>query len=155
MRGLKSKLIAVATFILLFAVAFILTETAPDKPKDFVNYQFQTKKGSFNYKLFEAITAKERESGLQEVGFIPTSHGVIFFLDCKEKPKFWMKDTLIPLDLIFLDKDMKVTDIKPELKPNSEQVITSHLPACYAVEINAKEAAFIRLDVGDSLLKIN
>lgn len=155
MRGLKSKLLAVTTFLLLFTIAFVLSETAPDQPKEFITYQFQTKKGNFNYKLIEAITPKEKEQGLQEIGFIPTSHGMIFFLNCKEEPRFWMKDTFLPLDLIFLDQDMKVTDIKPELKPDTEDYITSHLPACYAVEINAKEAAFMRLDIGDSLIKIN
>ena len=152
---MKSKLLAIATFLLLFTVAFIITETYPDKQKEFVTYQFQTKKGNFNYKLIESITPKEKEIGLQEVALIPTSHGMIFFLNCKELPKFWMKDTFIPLDLIFLDENMKVTDIKPELEPDNESIITSHSPACYAVEINAKEAAFMRLDIGDKIIKIN
>jgi hypothetical protein len=87
------------------------------------------------YKVQEAKTDSEREKGLQGVKSLPKNEGMLFYFDPpKEECSFWMKDTLIPLDIVFIDEDGEVISVK-QGTPNSEDMITEHNVA-YVLEVN-------------------
>lgn len=73
--------------------------------------------GDKEYNVTCAKTEEERIKGLQGVTELKEDEGMLFFFDEPQTVIFWMKDTLIPLDIIFIDEDMEVISIykgKPE-----------------------------------------
>ncbi|MCC2103007.1 MAG: DUF192 domain-containing protein, partial [Hyphomicrobiales bacterium] len=61
----------------------------------------------------------------------------------------WMKNTYIPLDMVFIDRAGRVVAISADTEPFSEKTISSGAPAWAVVELNAGAAARIGLAVGD------
>ena len=67
--------------------------------------------GDKEYNVTCAKTEEERVKGLQGVTELKEDEGMLFFFDEPQTVAFWMKDTLIPLDIIFIDEDMEVISI--------------------------------------------
>ena len=63
------------------------------------------------YKVKEAKTTEEQEKGLQGVKELPEDEGMLFYFDPPQEISIWMKDTLIPLDIIFIDEDEEVIEV--------------------------------------------
>jgi len=61
--------------------------------------------GDKQFKVEEAASYKERRDGLQGVKDLPKNEGMIFYFDEPDLVEMWMKDTLIPLDIIFINSD--------------------------------------------------
>ena len=86
------------------------------------------------YKVKEAYTSQEKEEGLQGVKNLPEDEGMLFYFDPPEDVSFWMKDTLIPLDIIFINEDQEVISVYKG-EPESEQPI-SESNVAYVLEVN-------------------
>ena len=88
------------------------------------------------YSLIYCLTEGEKEKGLQNVESMEDNEGAFF--DYREDPQeeisFWMKDTEIPLDIIFVGEDDKVISCKEGI-PNSEDMITEN-NVYYVIELN-------------------
>ena len=88
------------------------------------------------YELLHAVTEKEKEKGLQNVTEMDDNEGCFF--DYREDPQevvnFWMKDTEIPLDIIFVGEDDTVISVQQGL-PYSEDYITEY-NVYYVIELN-------------------
>lgn len=85
------------------------------------------------YKVELATTEQEHEDGLQGRSELKDGTGMLFVFDENETRGFWMKDTEIPLDIIFINEDLEVTAVY-EGKPND---ITSLEGECtYVLEVN-------------------
>lgn len=65
------------------------------------------------------------------------NQGMVFLMPREEPQSFWMKNTYIPLDIIFIDNDKKVVKIRRNTAPLSEASVTSEVPARYVLEVNA------------------
>lgn len=90
-----------------------------------------------------------REKGLMYRRYMPRDRGMLFDFKREEPVMFWMKNTYIPLDMIFIARDGKVTGVAADAEPLSERLIPSGGP-CYAVlEVNGGVAASIGLKPGD------
>ena len=77
---------------------------------------------------------------------------MLFIFEDEQPRGFYMKNTNIPLDLIFLDGQNKIVGIKQDAKPKSMETILSGVPAQYVLEVNAGLAERWNLSVGDSLI---
>ena len=88
------------------------------------------------YSLIYCLTEDEKEKGLQNVESMEDNEGAFFDYreDPQEEVSFWMKDTEIPLDIIFVGEDDKVISCK-EGVPNSEDIITEN-NVYYVIELN-------------------
>lgn len=88
------------------------------------------------YSLIYCLTEEEKEKGLQNVESMEDNEGAFFDYreDPQEEVSFWMKDTEIPLDIIFVGEDDKVISCK-EGVPNSEDIITEN-NVYYVIELN-------------------
>ena len=83
--------------------------------------------------------------------FLPANRGMLFEFDREAPVSFWMKNTYIPLDMIFISPKGVVTNIVANAEPLSERAIPSG-PSCVAVlELNGGAAAQIGLKVGDTV----
>jgi uncharacterized protein len=84
-----------------------------------------------------ASTYESREKGLMMRGELDESSGMLFVFESSSPRTFWMKDTLIPLDIIFLDENLKVINISENTKPNqTTETYSSTQPALYVLEMN-------------------
>lgn len=101
--------------------------------------------GKKEYKVEEAKTDEEKRKGLQGVKSLPNDEGMLFYFDPDEKVSMWMKDTKIPLDIIFINDDQEVTKVYHG-KPNDETLISSPETA-YVLEVNQNSG----IKVGDEL----
>jgi hypothetical protein len=107
--------------------------------------------GSKTYQLEIAGDDYSREHGLMQRDSMPADHGMIFVF-AEEKPlNFWMENTRIPLDILFLNSGGKVVSIHT-MKPYDRSLTPSDGPARYAIELNAGAASDDGAKVGDQLL---
>lgn len=93
-----------------------------------------------NFKVELSQTEEERLKGLMKREHLPADQGMIFIYGHEQPLSFWMKDTLIPLDIIYLDKNKTIVKIIHRALP-CEQITCpgypSVKPAQYVLEINA------------------
>ena len=78
----------------------------------------------------------EIESGLMYRKSMPENAGMLFIFDRMEPRSFWMKNTIIPLDIIFIDDFYQIVTIQANTVPQSERSIPSNKPAQYVLEVN-------------------
>jgi uncharacterized membrane protein (UPF0127 family) len=103
-----------------------------------------------------ADTEQKREFGLMKRKSLPSDDGMLFVMPAATQLVFWMKDTEIPLDMIFIGADQKVTGVIVNTTPYSEDRLT--VPGTvskYAIEVNAGFAAAHRISPGDHVDFLN
>lgn len=104
-----------------------------------------------------AQTAAERTRGLMFRESMSQDQGMFFVFDDDTVRNFWMKNTLIPLDMIFVDKDGKVVSVSENVQPCKEKnsalcpSYSSILPARYVLEINAGLAQLHHIQTGSRM----
>ena len=110
-----------------------------------------------SFSLEYAVTPDERAIGLSNREFLATGTGMLFIFDTEDIYSFWMKDTLIPLDILWINSNMDVVYIKRNALPesylkNPPDVFTPDANALYVLETNAGELDDI--EVGDRVVAI-
>jgi len=93
----------------------------------------------------------ERETGLMHRKSMEEKKGMLFFSKRLEPQSFYMKNTLIPLDIIYIDDQYKIVSFQKNAKPLDETSLRSEKPAQYVLEINAGLSDKWNLKVGDSI----
>ena len=81
----------------------------------------------------------------------PNNRGMLFEFKEEQIVNMWMKDTLIPLDMLFIDKDKKIVNIKHEAQIKSLEIISSIQPVTKVLEINGGLAKKLEIAVGDQI----
>ncbi len=109
------------------------------------------KKGCFYVEL--AKTAEERSRGLMFRESLELNKGMLFMFEKEGNYSFWMRDTPIPLDIIWIDKNKEIVFIKRDFQPCEKELPC--LPADpgknakYVLEVNGGIAEKIGLGIGD------
>lgn len=96
-------------------------------------------------------TEAQRELGLMYRRFLPQDRGMLFDFKTVQPVMMWMKNTYIPLDMIFIGKTGRVVSVVADTEPMSEHIITSGKPVLAVLEVNAGTAARIDLKIGDKV----
>jgi uncharacterized protein len=104
--------------------------------------------GARQYTVEIAADDNARETGLMFRPYMPPDYGMIFVFNEEQPENFYMKNTQIPLDIIFMDHTGRVVSIKT-MQPLDLRLTPSDGPASFAVELNAGQAAATALHVGD------
>ncbi len=110
--------------------------------------------GDGNPKTIEvevARSAYEHSKGLMDRTSMPHNQGMLFIFDDMSPRSFWMRNTRISLDIIFVDDQYKVVSIQKNAVPMSEESLPSEGPAKYVVEVNAGFSDLYNIRPGDSL----
>lgn len=93
---------------------------------------------NISVKLELAKTNRELEQGLMNRQSLEPNNGMLFIFNKPQELSFWMKNTLIPLDIAFLNADKEIVDIYANCEPlNTKKTYKSSTSALYAVEMNA------------------
>ncbi len=102
-----------------------------------------------------AQTSEKLASGLMNRQTLPKNSGMLFIFPDEKIRKFWMKDTLIPLEIMFIDTLGRINEVVT-MKPCTPDIITcqtytSREPARFAIEVNVGFTANNRIIEGDIL----
>jgi uncharacterized protein len=95
-----------------------------------------------------------RERGLMMRTTLAPDHGMLFAFSYQAPQAFWMKNTLIPLDILYFDTDRRLVSTQlnvPPCKADPCPVYPSNAPARYVLELSAGTANRIGVQVGDEL----
>ena len=112
----------------------------------------KTASGDHNFSVEVATTNQERSLGLMFRRALPENSGMLFLYDQAQPASMWMKNTIIPLDMIFIAEGGKVHRIVPFTEPFSTEAIFSEGDVVAVLELNAGQAERIGLKLGDKVL---
>lgn len=112
---------------------------------------FQTADGPRKFQVEVMRTEAERERGLMFRRFLPADRGMLFDFDHEQSVMMWMKNTYIPLDMVFVSRAGQVVSIAENAEPLSERIIPSGKPAYAVVELNGGAARKFGIKVGDKV----
>ena len=103
-------------------------------------------------KVDYARTTQEKINGLMFVEQMPEDYGMVFTYPAPEITKYWMKNTLIPLDILFFDENAKLIHIERNATPHDLSPRGPDTPVCVVVEINGGMADKMGIKKGDVLI---
>lgn len=104
-----------------------------------------------------ARTDNEKALGLMYVANLPDDRGMLFLNEAESRNPFWMKNCLIPLDLVWLDMDGKIVDISRNVPPCKEDPCPNYFPAApyfKVLEVRGNLCAEHGVSPGDKLVLI-
>lgn len=134
----------------LFLLLFLLAGGCQQPPQSNLP-TVQMRLGGKTFTLEVAATMGDRMHGLMRRDSMPVDQGMIFVFDEPQQLRFYMKNTRIPLDIIFVDETGKVDSIK-QMRPYDETTVPSDgNHAKWAIELNQGAAADAGVKVGDQL----
>jgi len=127
---------------------------APGADEEFPRSALQIRSAAglnwFNIRI--ADTEAHRELGLMFVTRLPTDEGMLFPEDHPQIMSMWMKNTLIPLDMLFIDTHGKIVCLLADAKPESLDILSCDKPVKAVLEIGGGEAARRSIKVGDVVM---
>jgi uncharacterized membrane protein (UPF0127 family) len=109
-----------------------------------------TEKGTYGYDVEIADTPQKREQGLMYRKTLGTHKGMLFIFDAPQKVGMWMKNTFIPLDIIFIDCNNKIVDWVSRV-PHTTHISMSRQDVCFVLELNSGRGKKIALKAGDAV----
>jgi uncharacterized protein len=110
---------------------------------------FKTETGEHSFDIEVMTTNGERAKGLMFRRSLPAKSGMLFVYDRPQAATMWMKNTYIPLDMVFIAEGGEVHRIEANTEPFSTALISSEGDIIAVLELNAGEAARIGLKRGD------
>ena len=97
----------------------------------------KTSRTSVQFELELAKTPQERRQGLMFREHLADDAGMLFLFPKTEIQRFWMKNTLIPLDMIFIDEAMRIVGIVENAEPMTLEGRSVEMASKYVLEVNA------------------
>lgn len=110
-----------------------------------------TSSGTHPFSVEVMRTESQRERGLMFRRFLPNDRGMLFDFKSEQPIMMWMKNTYLPLDMIFISRSGKVVGIARNTEPLSERIVPSGAPASAVLEVNAGTVIKIGLEIGDKI----
>ena len=110
--------------------------------------------GGQRYYVQIADDTQERQHGLMFVDAMPDNEGMLFIFRTMEPRAFWMLNTRIPLDILYLDSELRIVAWSldtPPCRTRNCPTYPSVRPAQYVLEVNAGEMARLGVEIGDSI----
>ena len=108
-----------------------------------------TRSGPHDFSVEVMRTEPERERGLMGRRYLPEDRGMLFDFKAEQPVSMWMKNTFLPLDMVFIDRAGRVVRVAEAAEPMSETIIPSGGAVLGVLELNAGVAAKIGLRAGD------
>ncbi len=139
--------------LFLIAVAFFIYAQS----NDLKNNSHIISEVCFENKCFDveiADTPKEKEMGLMSREYLKSNRGMLFVFEKESVYNFWMKNVLIPLDMIWIDESNKIVFMKENAEPcETEQceIFGSDKKAKYVLEVNGGLAEKTGVKTGDEI----
>jgi hypothetical protein len=162
MAPFKGKITRASTCLTLFALCALITfaaELNAAKPGNLLNEFPRTKliidtsgSGCVLFDVYVAQTPEHRSQGLMYIESMGDYEGMIFTYSASLQISMWMKNTLIPLDMLFIDTDLKIAGMHPDAVPHSEEIIESGKEVVAVIELNAGSIKRFNIAAGDRII---
>jgi uncharacterized membrane protein (UPF0127 family) len=143
---LTHRLRRIALCIGLSVIGFGARADGKVQPLDII-----TSTGAHHYQVEVADNDASRERGLMYRRQMAANHGMLFEFPTRAPVTFWMKNTYLPLDMVFIGADGTVRGVYEHAKPQSEKLISSGVAVVAVLELNADQAFDIHLKPGDKV----
>ena len=140
----------VAAFAFLHAARGFADGRAMILPVDPAPLVAVTAQGERSFTIEIAEDTAERSAGLMYRQDMADDHGMLFVFEQTREVAFWMKNTPMPLDLVFVGQDGTISSIR-QGEPQSQAVIGSGAPVRFVLELKAGTAARQGIEAGDLL----
>jgi uncharacterized protein len=147
MSHLLSALAALA--VLSFSACAHAQPQNPVGPTDALTIVSGEKSHAFKVEL--ADTPQESETGLMHRSSMPKDHGMIFDFRPGRDVTMWMKNTLIPLDMLFIDAKGKIVAIAENARPGSLRMVGPGFPVVSVLELNGGLTNELAIKPGDTV----
>ncbi len=131
---------------LVFGLASVSGAASAEKPGEI---HVTTRTGKHRLSVEWAVTPAEREHGLMGREKMAQNHGMLFDFGSEQQLYFWMKNTPLSLDMIFIKADGRTSRIEHNATPFSEALIPGGEPARYVLELVGGSADRLALAPGD------
>ena len=144
--------------IIIYSLSFLLISACNQKDNttqaspDYSNLTIQTATGEHKFRVELADTKEKAMLGLMYRKSMPDDEGMIFDFGETREVYMWMKNTYIPLDMLFISHEGVIVDIKERATPLSENIISAKVPAYSVLEINGGIAEKIGAKEGDKVI---
>ena len=126
------------------------TDPQPELPKE--RLDIVTRDGrSHSFDVEMALTADQQITGLMFRKNVPPEGGMLFDWQVPRQSQMWMRNTLAPLDMVFIGQDGTIRSIAENTVPQSLAVIDSRLPVRATLELAAGTTAAMGIRVGDKV----
>lgn len=107
--------------------------------------------GQAQFRIETAADAESRAQGLMHRESLPTMAGMLFLYDSPQQLFFWMRNTLIPLDLLFIGVNGEVLSVHADAIPHDESHIVGPKEAIAVLEINGGMAQTLGIKAGSQI----
>jgi uncharacterized membrane protein (UPF0127 family) len=134
---------------LLVCVLGAASAWAKDVRTDVQTLEIVTKSGVHVFTVEMAVNEHEKTTGLMYRQELPDGRGMLFDFSPEQPISMWMKNTFIPLDMIFIRSDGRISRIAENTEPQSLAIISSGPPARAVLEVIAGTARKYGIAVGD------
>lgn len=139
------------TLALFFVVILMTACSKKDSKLETAELTIDTDNGAITYTVENAATDEQLRNGLMYRDSLDANSGMIFDLSHHKPIVMWMKNTKIPLDMIFIGEDNKVVWIAENTKPMSEEYIIPQADSFAVIEVNAGDVKKNGIKVGDKV----
>jgi uncharacterized membrane protein (UPF0127 family) len=136
-------------FFLSLLIGLALAPDSYARPGDISTVTIETASGPIRYTVEMADDDASRERGLMFRVSLPPDRGMLFDFFRERPESFWMRNTLIPLDIIFIRADGRIANVAAQAKPGDETPIPSDGPVRAVLEIAGGAAAAHGIRPGD------
>lgn len=133
------------------AVAAVLISLPIAACSDDSRLVIQSESGEHVFNVELVDTAESRARGLMYVQELAPDAGMLFDFKAERPVSFWMRNTFIPLDMIFITADGVVKNIHVNARPHDETSIPSDGPVQYVLEIPGGRSVELGIEAGDSV----
>lgn len=165
-RKTKVKKSGLQKFALYFAIGFsffilpLLGVTALrtillDSPPTFVGDSLTIERDNgktVKYNVELAVTPAQHAQGLMYRQSMPQDGGMLFLFPKLQVAQFWMKNTYIPLDMLFVLGNGRIAKIAAQRRPEDTAITSSGVPVAAVIELNGGEASRQGIKAGDKVL---
>jgi uncharacterized protein len=134
---------------LLIAVCAVAAMFGPARAGGQETIEIASKSGVHMFSVEIANNDAERERGLMYRKQMASDHGMLFDFQRDQPVSFWMHNTYIPLDMIFIASDGRIVRIAENAKPMSDDLIPSIFPIRAVLEVDGGVARSLGIQVGD------
>ena len=144
--GLSLLSVAVIFLVVLFA-PLLKTSNAFERSTLIIF----TESGSHKFDVELAVTPEQLSLGLMYRRSLAANAGMLFNYSRSQKVTMWMKNTLIPLDMVFIDATGTVAHISERAVPQSVKMISSGVLVIAVLELNGGTVARLKIKIGDRI----
>lgn len=153
MRGLSSKKLIVSAVLALFLILPFLRPAEAQEKLATESLTIQSNSGKTHEFVVElALTPAQRSQGLMNRAELPADRGMLFEFGEVREVSMWMRNTPLPLDMLFLAQDGTVSRIHENATPFSDDIISSRGPVKFVLEINGGLSATLGINAADKVV---